>query len=140
MSILWVLLPLFVEVALTFVLLFWSGAKRVASVRAREVHIRDIALRQAAWPPRVTQLGNAYESQFELPVLFYLLVVLAIFTGKASLIFVVLAWLFVAMRVGHALVLVTHNHVPTRFRWFLGGATVLLVMWLLFAAQVALGL
>jgi hypothetical protein len=140
MSILWVLLPLFAEVALTFVLLFWNGIVRTSAVRNREVHIRDIALRQPAWPQRVTQIGNAYENQFELPVLFYLLVVLALFTGKASLIFVLLAWLFVGMRIGHAAVLVTHNHVPTRFRWFLAGATVLLVMWLLFAAQVALGL
>jgi hypothetical protein len=140
MSILWVLLPVFVEVALTFALLFWNGIVRTSAVRKREVHIRDIALRQPNWPKGVTQIGNAYESQFELPVLFYLLVVLAIFTGKASLVFILLAWLFVAMRVVHAAVLVTHNHVPTRFRWFLAGATVLLVMWLLFAAQVALGL
>jgi hypothetical protein len=140
MSILWVLLPLFVEVALTFALLFWSGIVRTGAVRKRDVHIRDIALRQPGWPPRVTQIGNAYESQFELPVLFYLLVVLAIFTGKASLVFVILAWLFVATRIAHAAILVTHNHVPTRFKWFLAGGTILLLMWILFAAQVALGL
>lgn len=140
MSILWVLLPLFVEVALTFVLLFWSGVVRTAAVRNREVHIRDIALRQPAWPQRATQIGNAYESQLELPVLFYLLIVLALFTGKSSLVFVLLAWLFVATRLAHAAILVTHNHVPTRFRWFLAGSVVLAAMWLIFMFQVLMGL
>jgi hypothetical protein len=140
MSLLWILLPVFVEVALTFVLLFWSGATRVRAIRDKQLHIRDIALRQSNWPQKATQLNNAFENQLELPVLFYVLVILAIFTGKASLVFVVLAWVFVATRIVHAVIHVTHNNVPRRFWWYTGGAAVLLVMWLLFAAQVALGL
>ena len=140
MSILWVLLPVFVEVALTFVLLFWSGFHRIGAVRRKEIHIRDIALRQPNWPQRPTQLTNAFENQFELPVLFYLLIVLAIFTGKASLFFVILAWIFVATRLGHAAIHITHNNVPRRFWWYTAGAVVLAVMWLLFAVQIVLGL
>ena len=41
MSIQAVLLPLFVEVLLTFALLFWTGGVRVAAVRRREVHLRE---------------------------------------------------------------------------------------------------
>jgi hypothetical protein len=140
MSLLWILLPLFVEVALTFVLMFWLGVERVAVVRRRDVHIRDIALRQPNWPLRATQVSNAFDNQFQLPLLFYVLVILAIFTGRASPVFVVLAWLFVAARIGHAVIHVTHNNVPRRFWWYAAGAITLALMWLIFAIQVLLGL
>jgi len=140
MSLLWILLPLFVEVALTFALMFWLGVERVAVVRRKEIHIRDIALGQPNWPKRATQIGNAFDNQFQLPLLFYVLVILAIFTGRASLIFVVLAWLFVGVRIVHAVIHVTHNNVPQRFWVFAAGAIVLALMWLIFAVQVILGL
>ena len=50
-----VLLPLFVQVVLTFVLLFWTGRLRVGAVRRGEVHPRDIALREPNWGTRETQ-------------------------------------------------------------------------------------
>jgi hypothetical protein len=140
MSIQAVLLPLFVQVALTFVLLFRMGMARVGVIKSGKVKIRDIALGQQAWPERETQLTNCFHNQFQLPVLFYVLVALALFTRKADLLFVLLAWLFVLLRVAHAWVHVTSNHVPMRFRWYLAGAVVLLAMWVVFAVQILLGL
>jgi hypothetical protein len=128
-----VLLPLFVQVALTFVLLFWMGTVRVAAIRRGEVHPRDIALRQPSWPQSVAQVGNAYHNQFELPVLFYVLVILAWITRQADFLFVLLAWVFVVLRVLHAYVHVTTNRLPHRFYLFLAGAIVLVVMWVIFA-------
>ena len=69
MSIQAVLLPLFVQVALTFALVFWTARVRVAAVRRGEIHPRDIALRQPNWPKRETQIANAYQNQLEQPVL-----------------------------------------------------------------------
>ena len=140
MSIQAVLLPVFVQVALTFGLMFWMGSVRVASISRGETKIRDIALGQPAWPERPTQIANCYHNQFQLPVLFYVLVALALFTRKADLLFVVLSWLFVLLRLAHAYVHVNSNHVPTRFRWYLAGAVVLLLMWIVFAVRILLGL
>lgn len=131
-----VLLPLFVQVALTFVLLFWMGSARVASLRKGEVRIRDIALGQPAWPQRATQIGNAYHNQLQLPVLFFTLVTLALITKQADLLFVILSWVFVALRLVHAAIHVSTNYVPRRFYAFLAGAAVLAAMWLLFAVRV----
>src|SRR5687768_8169265 len=75
MTIDFVLLPVFVEVGLTFFLLFWTGRTRVAAVRSREVLIPDVALGQPGWPARVTLIANAYHNQLQLPVLFYVLVI-----------------------------------------------------------------
>ena len=131
-----ILLPLFVQVGLTFFLLFWTGSVRVAAVRGREVRIPDIALGQPAWPARVTQISNAYHNQLELPLLFYVLVILALFTRKADTFFVVLAWMFVATRLVHAAIHVTSNDVQRRFFAFLVGALILFIMWIVFALRI----
>jgi hypothetical protein len=131
-----VLFPVFVQVALTFVLLGRMAYARIAALRAAEVSFRDIALGQDAWPARPTQLGRAYQNQFELPVLFYVLVALSILTRKDDLLFVVMSWLFVLLRIAHAYVHTTSNDVPARGRLFGAGMVVLALMWLIFAVRI----
>jgi hypothetical protein len=135
MTIQMVLLPVFVQVALTFGLLVWMASSRTGSVRRGETKIRDIALGQSAWPDRPQQISNSYDSQFQIPLLFYVLVIVAWVTRQADLIFVLMAWIFVLSRVAHAYIHTTSNHVPTRFRAFAVGVLVLLVMWIIFAVR-----
>jgi hypothetical protein len=136
MSIAAILAPLFVQVGLTFVLLFMMGSARFAAVKAGQVKVRDIALGERAWPPRATQIANTFHNQFETPVLFYALVALAIVTRQADLLFVVLSWVFVAARLAHAWVYTTSNNVLTRFRIFLAGTGILMLMWAIFAVRI----
>ena len=133
-----VLLPLFVQVILTFVLLLWAERVRVGAIRRGEVHMRDIALREQKWGKRETQIANAYHNQLELPLLFYVLTILAWITKQADLLFVVLAWVFVALRLVHAVIHVTSNHVPSRYIAFVAGAVVLMIMWLIFIVRILL--
>jgi hypothetical protein len=136
MSIQAVLLPLFVQVVVTFVLLFWTGYLRVGAVRRGEVHPRDIALREANWGKRETQIANAYHNQLELPVLFFVLTILVIITRQADLLFVVLAWVFVLLRLLHTVIHVTSNRVVQRFAAFATSVIVLAVMWLIFIVRI----
>jgi hypothetical protein len=131
-----VLLPVFVLVALTFGLLFYMGQVRVGTVKRGEVQIRDIALRQPNWPERATKASMAYHNQLELPLLFYVLVILALFTKQADLLFVLLSWVFVVLRVLHALVIVTSNRIQHRFGIFAASVLVLLIMWIIFAIRI----
>jgi hypothetical protein len=140
MSIQAVLLPVFVQVGLTFFLLFWMATERTTSIRRGEVKMRDIALRQPGWNEDTTKVGNAFHSQLEVPVLFYVLVVLAIIARKADLLFVIMSWLFVASRIVHVAIHVGSNYVPNRFYAFIFGVIVLLLMWIIFAIRVLLGL
>lgn len=135
-----VLLAIFVQVTLTFALMFALAFTRVRAVSRKEVRARDIALGQPNWPEHQTKLGNAFRNQFELPVLFYLICVLAIITRQADNVFVVLAWLFVAARLMHAFVHVTSNNLSTRFYAFALSGVVLLLMWIVFAIDVIFGL
>lgn len=136
MTVQMVLLPVFVQVALTFGLLFWMASARTSSVKRGEIKVRDIALGQSAWPAKPTQISNCYDSQFQLPLLFYVVVILAWITRTADFVFVVLAWLFVLLRLFHAYIHTTSNHVPTRFRVFAAGMFVLLLMWVYLAFKI----
>jgi hypothetical protein len=140
MSIAAVLLPLFVQVALTFVLLFWTAGLNASATRSGEVSWQDIALREPNWPARNLQIRNAFLNQLETPVLFYVLTVLAWITRHADYLFVVLAWIFVALRIVHVFIHVTNNNVPRRGAVFLASMVVLAVMWVIFAFHILLGL
>jgi hypothetical protein len=136
MSVQAILAPLFVLVALTFVLLVWMGDVRYAAVRGGEVRVRDIALGQSGWPSRVQQISNCFANQFQLPMLFYVLTILALLLHQADRLFVLMAWVFVVLRVLHAAIHVTSNHVGRRFQAFAAGMVVLLLMWVVFAVRI----
>jgi hypothetical protein len=140
MPVSFVLLPLFVEVILTFVLLYSTAFARRSDFVSGEVHPRDIALGQLGWRPRTQQIGNAFNNQFQLPVLFYVLTVLAIVTRHADLLFVVMAWIFVLARLAHTYIHVTHNRVMRRGMVYGIGGLVLTLMWIIFMVRILLGL
>jgi hypothetical protein len=135
-----ILAPLFVEVLLTFAVMLGMMFHRTTALRRREVRIESIALREPNWPVRATQFANAFSNQFELPVLFYVLTILAMATRHADLLFVVMAWIFVLFRVLQAGVHVTSNKVELRGGFYGIGALVLLIMWLIFIIRIMLGL
>jgi hypothetical protein len=135
-----ILLPLFVEVILTFVLMLQMGALRSGDFRSGAVRREQIALREPNWPARTAQAANSYANQFELPVLFYVLTILALVTRHADLIFVLLAWLFVIFRVLQAYVHVTSNVVRLRGSFFAVSALVLMIMWAIFIIEVLTGI
>jgi hypothetical protein len=140
MSIQAVLLPLFVEVTLAFALLFWMGRLRSDALRSGKVAARDIALREPNWPPGALQVANSFQNQFELPVLFYVLTILAWITRHADWLFVVMAWIFVLSRLAQAYIHCTSNRVRWRGMAYAVGAVVLAVMWVIFAVRIVLGL
>ena len=130
------LYPVFVQIALTFVLLVAMGRARARSARRGEVKIKDIALGQRAWPDRVTQISNAFHNQLELPVLFYVLVAFVIITRTADTVLLLMAWAFVALRLLHTWIHVTHNNVIRRFYVYIAGGVVLIGMWVVFAVRI----
>jgi hypothetical protein len=136
MSITAILLPVFFLVGLTFILLLLTGNRRFASLRSGEVKVGDIALGERNWPKRTLQMQNAFHNQFEMPVLFYLLVAFAIITRKADMLFVVMSWMFVASRLVHALIHTTSNKVMWRFQAFAVGVLILAIMWVIFAIRI----
>ena len=138
MSVQAVLLPVFVLVGLTFGLLLWmAGARREALVGG-EAKIKDIALGQPNWPARATQIGNCFSNQFEMPLLFYVLIALALPLRHADLVIVMLSRVFVVTRFAHAGIFVTSNDLRQRSLVWFAGVLVLFAMWLYFALRILL--
>ena len=135
-----ILAPLFVLVLMTFVIGAILAAMRVPPLTRGEVRPETVSLRQPNWPPRALQVGYSFQNQFEMPVLFYVLTILAIISKHADLLFVVMAWIYVLARLAHAYIHVTSNNVNLRGPVFGIGALVLAVMWLIFMVRIMLGL
>jgi hypothetical protein len=138
MSVQMVLLPVFVLVGLTFALLLWMATARTRALTGKETRLKDIALGQQNWPERATQIGNCFSNQFELPVLFYILIALALPLRHADLVIVLLSWVFVVTRFSHAGIFVTSNNVQQRSLAWFAGVLVLFAMWLYFALKMLL--
>lgn len=135
-----ILAPLFVQVALTFALLFALGSGRVPLVTSGKVRQEDVSLDDRGYPERLRLISNSVKNQFELPVLFYVLTILAMMTRKADLAFVLMAWVFVVSRIAHAFVHVTARSLSLRGMTYGIGGAILAVMWVIFAVRILLGL
>jgi len=138
MSIPMILLPVFVQVFLTFALLMGMAMGRGHALSSGQTKPRDVAARQANWPARTAQLGDCFSNQFEVPVLFYVLIALAMPLRHADLIIVMLSWVFAVTRFAHAGVFLTSNDVRTRSLAWFAGVIVVFVMWLYFALKILL--
>src|SRR6202049_3812720 len=138
MSVQMVLLPVFVSVGLTFALLLWMAGARRQGLVGGETRVRDVALGQPNWPSRAPRVGNCFKNQFELPLLFYTLIALALPLRHADLFIVLMSWVFVVTRFAHAGIFVTSNDVKQRSLVWFAGVLVLFAMWLYFALRILL--
>ncbi|MBB1472264.1 MULTISPECIES: MAPEG family protein [unclassified Luteimonas] len=126
-----ILLPALVLVALTFVVMVRMYRQRVAQMKRERIHPQAVAT-SAQSAQLLTDSGAAdhYRNLFELPVLFYFGVAVALALGVHDVGLLVLAWLFVALRVVHAVIHCGYNKVMHRFKAFLAGSALLLLFWI----------
>lgn len=128
--------PVLAQVGLTLILLVWMGRVRVRALSQEKVRISQIALGQRAWPERVQRISNAFHNQLEMPILFYVAILFALHFGHAGLVFLALAWGFVAFRLLHALIQTTGRNIRFRFMAFTGSVLVLVAMWAVLTAHI----
>jgi hypothetical protein len=103
--------------------------RRAASERYFRTFTDD---KPAEWVERPIR---TYMNLLELPVLFYVVCLLMLTTGRFDPVQVSLAWVFVATRYAHAFIYIGFNYVPLRFAAFLTGVITLAVIWTRFAGQ-----
>jgi hypothetical protein len=129
-----ILMPCAALAVLTFVVMLTMYARRISEMKAERIAPQSIALsQQAATALKDTRAADNYRNLFELPVLFYALCLALASRGEVPLLFIVGAWLFVALRIVHSAIQVGSNRVMQRFRVFSAGAIVLFALWIAFA-------
>jgi hypothetical protein len=116
----------------------WMAVARRNAIVKEGTKIRDIALGQPNWPVRATQIGNCFKNQFEMPVLFYILIALALPLRHADLVIVCLSWAFVVTRFVHAGIFVTSNDLNYRSLAWFAGVILVFAMWVYFAIKILL--
>ncbi|MHB1103572.1 MAG: MAPEG family protein [Devosia sp.] len=126
------------QLALIFGLMIWLGFIRVPLVTSGKVRIKDVALSKEAWPQQAKQVSNAVDNQFQLPLLFYAVVLLLLWSGITDWPEVILAWVFVALRFAHAFIHTTANRVDQRFFIYAAGFFVLMTLWIVVALRLFL--
>ncbi|MEN3930576.1 MAPEG family protein [Microvirga sp. W0021] len=122
------LIPVFIQVALTFFLGIWLGKERGVAIKTGLVEYDPIY--PVRWPEKTQKVSNSFHNQFEIPPLFYVVMILIIMTSKIDYAFAVLSWIFVISRIVHAGVHTTNNEVKYRGPAYLIGVLALLLMWI----------
>jgi len=123
--------PAVAMVALTVVVWLRMYFSRVAQMKRERIHPQAVATSaQAAAKLTDSKCADNFRNLFELPVLFYLALVVAAQIGAVNVPILTVAWLFVLLRVAHSAIQCSYNKVMHRFYvYFLGGVT----LWLLWA-------
>ena len=130
--------PFFAMIGLTLVVWIYMYARRIPFIIRSQLTPKQLSPGELARlsPPAVANPSDNLKNLFELPTIFYALVLCLYVTKHVDATFVWAAWLFVGSRVLHSAVHCTFNFVPLRFWLYAGGA---LLLWFI-AARAALTL
>lgn len=113
-----ILWPLVAQVILVILLFIRLGQLKDRARAAGVVDFELTALDNDAWPDDVRQVANNIRNQFQVPVLFFVLVLALHARSSVDIYALVFAWIFVATRVMHSLIHIGSNFVPRRTRAF----------------------
>ncbi len=132
------LLPLLALVFLTFLVWIFMYVTRLGEMKRKSIDPQDLDTRvhgQALLTDSPVQADNL-KNLFELPVLFYVAILLALVLMIQDSFLVQLAWGYVALRYVHSLIHCTYNRVMHRFIAYAASCLVLMIMWARLAAYI----
>lgn len=135
-----ILAPMGALAALTFVVLTLIPFVRFRAAFAGRVVREDFQLGESPRVPADVALPNRnYMNLLELPVLFYVLCVVILVTGRIDGILLALAWTYVGLRALHSAIHIAYNNVFHRLTAFAASNLVLISMWIYFYARLLRG-
>ncbi len=132
------LIPLLALVFLTFLVWVYMYVTRVREIKRKSIDPQSLDTRvhgQALLTDSGAQADNL-KNLFELPVLFYVAVLLTLELMIQDQLLVQLVWSYVALRYVHSLVHCTYNRVMHRFIAYAASCLVLMLIWARLAAYV----
>ena len=114
--------PFFATVFLTLLVWVYMYIRRISFITSRKIGSNDLAvpgtLAQLS-PPNVSNPSDNLKNLFEIPVLFYALVLYLFVTKQVDTVYVNAAWVFVVFRALHSAVHCTFNLILLRFYLYL---------------------
>ena len=111
---------------------------RVRAGTRRQIRADDFKYGESpAVPPEVCIPNRNYMNLLEAPMLFYVVCMVLFVTAGVTHLAIILAWLYVALRVLHSLIHLTYNSVMHRLGAFAASNVVLAILWLLAGLHLA---
>jgi hypothetical protein len=124
--------PFFTVMLLTLVVWVYMYARRIPFLETSRINLNTLTPAELARisPAAVANPSDNLKNLFELPTLFYGLVLYLFVTNKVDAVYLVAAWIFAAFRIVHSAVHCTINIVMVRFWLYLISA---LALWFMMA-------
>ena len=133
-----ILNPVIALATWTFLVLLLIPFVRVRSVRRREIGPNDFKYGESPAVPASVSIPNRnYMNLLELPMLFYVVCVVLYVTAGTSRLAVIVAWIYVALRVVHSLIHLSYNRVIHRLSVFALSNTALGSLWVMAGLHIA---
>jgi hypothetical protein len=109
--------PFLVTMLLTLIVWFYMYAKRIPFLQRSRTDLNTLTPAELARmsPPSVANPSDNLKNLFELPTLFYGVVLYLYVTNSVDALYLAAAWIFAAFRVLHSAVHCTINIVLVRF-------------------------
>jgi len=120
-------LAIFAQMCLAIYAYIAMSRARLSAGRAKRISADDYKATKDE-PEDLRVFTRAVANQFEMPVLFYALVLAMLVAAAHSWITVVLAWAYVAIRIIHMREMISNNRVKLRRNIFIYSTRVLLLM------------
>jgi hypothetical protein len=130
--------PFFAMIALTFIVWIYMYSKRIPFIRRTKPTPEQLTPTEFARisPPDVSNPSDNLKNLFELPTVFYALLLYLFVTNQVDSVYLAAAWAFVGLRVLHSLIHCTINAAIVRFAVY---AAASIALWFI-AARAMLGL
>jgi hypothetical protein len=123
---------------LTFSVIAYTGASRLAAIRRGDVSIRYYRrYNEGEQTARLQVIGRHLQNHFEVPPLFYIAILFLYVTESVTPTAVALAWLYFASRCVHSFIHLGTNNVTHRFIAFGVSGLILTGLWILLLVAVA---
>jgi hypothetical protein len=125
-----ILFPVFALFALTFIVLFWMGYLRLSKISRSRINPQILADQdtEAKFFCELVNPSDNFENLFEMPVIFYVVVILIFLLQLADPLYLYAAWIYVTLRYAHSFIHCTSNHVNSRFVAYMLSALLLLAI------------
>jgi hypothetical protein len=114
--------PFFATIFLTIIVWVYMYIRRIRFITSSKISPKDLAVPGALArlsPPSVSNPAANLQNLFEIPIIFYALVLYLFVTQQVDAIYVNAAWIFVLFRILHSAVHCTFNLVILRFYLYL---------------------
>jgi hypothetical protein len=113
--------PFFAMILLTLIVWVYMYVRRIRFITSRQLtpkELEPIVFAQLS-PPSVSNPSDNLKNLFEMPIIFYALVLYLFLTKQVDMVYVTAAWGFVLFRTMHSAVHCTFNRVMLRFYLYL---------------------